>query len=228
MNPVRYLSARAKNALRFAWHKLHGYHGDFMQDRWVIRDIFGGKRGGYFVDVGAYDGYIASNTYVLEKRYGWTGICIEPNAKNFRRLQKCRACICSDACVAGKTGEVDFLEAGPWGGIIGAYPRGWDAVLSRYVRTRRIVKKCCVPLGDILRRHGAPEVIEYLSLDTEGSEADILSGVPFDQYTFLAITVEHNSIPGAREAQRRILLKNGYRVAKEGPVDDFYVYNARP
>jgi hypothetical protein len=64
------------------------------QDKWIIESIFGGKRNGFFVDLAATDGVALSNTYILEKHFGWTGICIEPNPEFYTKLQNNRNCIC--------------------------------------------------------------------------------------------------------------------------------------
>jgi hypothetical protein len=59
---------------------------DRGQDAWVINEVFGKKTGGFFLELGAFDGFSDSNTYVLEKRYQWGGICIEPNPEFFDAL----------------------------------------------------------------------------------------------------------------------------------------------
>lgn len=55
------------------------YYSHIGQDKWVA-ETFRRARGGYFLDFGAFDGITTSNTIVLEKELGWTGICVEPNA----------------------------------------------------------------------------------------------------------------------------------------------------
>jgi hypothetical protein len=55
--------------------------GQAGQDYWVIGEVFNERRGGYFVDIGAHDGVELSNTFLLEKRYGWTSVCVEANPR---------------------------------------------------------------------------------------------------------------------------------------------------
>lgn len=57
-------------------------------------------RNGYFVDLGAYDGIYLSNTYLLERRYEWNGICIEANPATFMSLRSNRRAKCVNAFVA--------------------------------------------------------------------------------------------------------------------------------
>jgi len=58
------------------------------QDLWVYGEVFNQKRNGYFLDVGAHDGVHLSNTYLLEKKYRWKGICVEGNPLTFTTLVK--------------------------------------------------------------------------------------------------------------------------------------------
>ncbi len=50
-------------------------------EEWIVRDFFGDRRDGYFVDVGANDYRRFSNTYYLETALGWSGLAIEPQTK---------------------------------------------------------------------------------------------------------------------------------------------------
>jgi hypothetical protein len=79
-------------------------------------------------------------------------------------------------------------------------------------------------LATLLRSHEAPPVIDYLSIDTEGAEYLILQNFPFHEYTFLTLTLEHNSLLSAKNALRALLEKNGYQLARDGRHDDFYYH----
>jgi hypothetical protein len=83
-----------------------------------------------------------------------------------------------------------------------------------------------VSLSDLLRQHSAPGHIEYLSVDTEGSELGILQGCDFSTYQFDIITVEHN-FTANREPIAALLRKHGYtRVFSEfSQWDDWYVHS---
>lgn len=193
-------------------------------------DVLDGLRGGFFLDSGASDGLKGSNTKLLESVFGWTGICIEPNAALFAQLVKNRRCICLSCCLYDREGTVDFLEAaGVYGGILDEY----DPAHLQFARTHAEAATAADPPGttpkpartvrSVLRECGAPPVIDYWSLDTEGSEPAILRSFPFDEYRVRVLTVEHNYSP-AREAIRAILEGHGYaRVGSLG-IDDCYLY----
>ncbi len=84
------------------------------------------------------------------------------------------------------------------------------------------VKKRARPVRDILRESGAPPVIDYWSLDTEGSELSILASFPFDEYSFRVLTVEHNRLP-IRHQLHALLGSNGYVRVATLVIDDCYV-----
>jgi FkbM family methyltransferase len=171
------------------------------QDRWVVEAVFRGRRNGYFVDIGATNGIGANNTYALESQLGWTGICIEPNSDRFAELRKNRRCVCEDLCVYSRATTVKFTEPGAFPGYGGITEHLVPHKKAYWSVDAREVDKQTATLQDLLTRHGAPKRIEYLSLDVEGSEYEILKGFPFDEYTFLAISVEGRSCDDLLENQ---------------------------
>jgi FkbM family methyltransferase len=191
------------------------------QDLWVL-EMTAYKRGGYFVEFGATDGVLLSNTYLLETEFGWTGLCAEPDPKMFSQLQQNRSCVVSDACIAGVSGkEVNFIFAGAFGGI--AEHCSADEHRERraaYAAAGRVGLLVTVSLDDFLRNNRAPRDIDYLSIDTEGSELEILSNFPFDQWNIRLLTVEHNNTP-QRQLIFDLLHGHGYRRTERG-WDDWY------
>jgi hypothetical protein len=81
-----------------------------------------------------------------------------------------------------------------------------------------------VTLNDVLIQHRAPAVIDYLSIDTEGSEFLILQSIDFDHWSFKVITVEHNYMP-QRNLIYKLLAQNGYKRVLEhiSLMDDWYI-----
>jgi FkbM family methyltransferase len=202
------------------------------QDRFVL-DVLGGMRSGFFIDSGASDGTNGSNTRLLEQRYGWRGICIEPNAHMFRALLRERRGPCFNCCLSDRDGPVEFLElAGVYGGILDAYDRRQlDAVrgligLPKDAEPPTVTKPART-IASILDEVHAPRLIDYWSLDTEGSELAILRSFPFDRYRFRVLTVEHNAGP-LRAIIRAFLEANGYVLVRTLGIDDGYVWSGEP
>lgn len=163
------------------------------QDLWVLK-MTDFKHGGYFVEFGATDGILLSNTYLLERNYAWSGLCSEPNPKFFRRLQVNRNCKVSMDCVTAKTGTIErFILADEYGGIESQIDHDKHAGkrhLFRDIGAAFDVET--ITLNDFLIKHGAPRDIDYVSIDTEGSEYDILKDFPFHEWRIKLFTVEHN------------------------------------
>jgi FkbM family methyltransferase len=181
-------------------------YSQFGQDRFVAEMVYAGKRGGYFIEAGAGDGLWISNTLLLERRYGWSGILIEPTSA-FAALQRNRpGCICDNSGLASEAGMITMVEI---------YDRGQAAIspaaqdnllLSRSTKGTRPADLATMnsywgvakrqysikarPLADVLTAHRAPKRIDYLSLDVEGFEFEILRLFPFDEYEFGCLTVE--------------------------------------
>jgi FkbM family methyltransferase len=192
------------------------------QDLWVIERT-GGKRGGYFVEFGATDGVRLSNTYLLETALQWRGLCAEPHPRFFEQLRRNRRCTVSNACVGANTGErIEFVLAQEFGGARRDMSSDMHAATREAYWTdpSNRLELETVSLNDLLLRHGAPRDIDYLSIDTEGSELAILSTFPLDRWNVRLITVEHN-YTADREAIRTLLEGYGYQ-RTEAQWDDWY------
>ena len=203
----------------------HVFFGGKKQDEWVAKDIFKLKKKGFFIDLASTDGIHQNNTYVLEKRLNWSGICIEPNASFFNRLKKNRNCICVNSVVSKNESNVKFFENGGIGGIIGdKYDNNYQkrsALLSKKKNFRKIKNYRSTTLLSILKKFNAPKTIDYLSLDVEGSEEEILKKFPFKKYKFLTLTIERPS-----KSLNKLLFKNKYLFVKNYKVDTFYIHKS--
>jgi hypothetical protein len=193
----------------------------FGQDCVAI-DLLGGLRGGFFLDSGAGDGVTVSNTQLLEERFGWTGICVEPNSEFFTALVRNRRCQCVNCCFYYFNGSVEFVEAEFLGGIPEHFAGQHLQLLEKlYGSQPKTVLRPARTIRSVLKDCNAPRVIDYWSLDTEGSELSILKSFPFDEYSFRVLTVEHNRLP-VKEDICRFLNGYGYNRVKTIGIDDCY------
>jgi FkbM family methyltransferase len=191
------------------------------QDLFVIEKVYNGKRNGFFVDIGATAGIRISNTYLLEKDFGWKGICIEPNPNFFKKLKKNRKATCLRCAVYSENDkEMEFAIAGVLSGIL-------DHIdFHKSARKREKISVKTKTLTRVLNEQKAPTFIDYLSLDTEGSELEVLRGIDFEKYTFGCITVEHNWVEPRRTEMKDLLLNNGYVFCRENKHDDYYIHKS--
>lgn len=204
--------------------EFHSYQG---QDRFIVTAT-NGQRGGFFLDSGASDGRRGSNTFALERDFGWRGICVEPNDVLFERLRNQRTSVCVNCCLYDQDTDVEFFEAAEvYGGIIESYDPSHLQFAQAFVRAKgasaqaAYVRKPARSVASLLREHHVPRVIDYWSLDTEGSELAILRSFPFSEYIVRFLTVEHNNTPARREIADILEVRGFRRVAVLG-IDDAY------
>jgi FkbM family methyltransferase len=214
------------------------YYGKGGQDRWVVKKLKN-KENGYFVDLGASGGIKNNNTYALEKHLNWKGICVEPNPKlrAFEALEINRNCICENLCIYSSSGIVDFVARGRKIETSGIYGKCSSVMINDLVEKRGhpITKVPSITLMELLEKHNSPHIIDYINIDTEGSEYEILKHFNFDKYTFLTMTIEHNYWEGTnwdkkekkkRNKIRKLLLSKGYKIDNKLPWEDWFVHGS--
>jgi FkbM family methyltransferase len=223
----RYLRARRK---AFPGYGVRGpdprYHSQWGQDQFVA-EHFGFKRGGFFVDIGASDGVTFSNTLFLERELNWRGIAVEPLPEAFSKLQANRACDAVRGCVLDVVGPVRFMVLEGYTEMLSGVVDSYDARhLERIDReqasfggTRVVISVPSFTLASLLERFGVRE-IDFLSVDTEGSELAVLRSMDVDRTTVRVITVENNYLCSDLW---RLMVRNGYRLAAVLGCDEVYI-----
>ena len=187
-------------------------------DMWVL-EKYPNDFNGYFIDVGGADGHYISNTLELENN-GWKGITIDAFPRNFEK--RTNTIVESAVVSSHKDQMVEFLiptNYQDFSGIVSKLGIHKPA-LEKVESTTKKLKTSL--LHDILDKHNAPSKINYMNLDIEGSEFDVLSTFPFDKYSFDCITVEHNFEEPKRTQIQVLLAQNGYFREKTVEWDDWY------
>mmetsp|Transcript_64527 Transcript_64527/g.138368 ORF Transcript_64527/g.138368 Transcript_64527/m.138368 type:complete len:274 (+) Transcript_64527:107-928(+) len=184
-------------------------HSQVGQDK-LVQAILNCKRGGFFVDLAAHDAADLSNTLMLERDFGWDGICMEANPFYTPGLAK-RRCTTVLAAVGSPSNQlVNFTYKGAFGGIVSDKFDNHDAGGAVQVKLQTKA------LGEILDELNAPHVIDYFSLDVEGAESLVMNGFPWEKYKFSVITVER-----PKEDLKATLYGHGYRfLRKNSNFDD--------
>ena len=181
------------------------------------------KRNGYFVEFGAADGINISNSFLLEKEYNWSGILCEP-ARTFKdRLKNNRKCTIVDKCVYSKSGDlISFFESeNEELSTISSYKESDLHSVSRIDGLTYEVET--ISLSDLLNSFSAPDIIDYLSMDTEGSEFDIIKEYDFSRHINI-ITVEHNYSGNRKKIKNFLEEKNFIRIFDSiSEWDDWYI-----
>jgi FkbM family methyltransferase len=175
------------------------YYSQCGQDKFANEIFFKNRKNGVFVDIGAHDGIELSNTYFFEKELNWTGLCIEPIPSVFEKLKNNRKCICINGCASNETRVAEFLKiSGPLetlSGIIDMYdPQHVERIqrdLAIHGGSYEIIRVQCYNINDLFRQNGITH-IDFLSIDTEGGELEILQSIDFSNVQIDVITVENN------------------------------------
>ncbi|VDI75351.1 Hypothetical predicted protein, partial [Mytilus galloprovincialis] len=132
-----------------------------------------GKKNGFFVEMGAFNGQTYSNTLWLERKHNWTGLLIEANPDLCRQIdalkrQAWRLC----ACISDTLNKTEFIQSGAVGGMASEL----DDDQMKMVKTKRTISVPCFNMIEILDLIGVQH-IDYFSLDVEGSEMIILESI---------------------------------------------------
>jgi FkbM family methyltransferase len=197
----------------------------YSQDLFVLKQT-DYKTGGFFVEFGACDGIAGSNTYILENKFEWNGILAEPCRKWWSSLQKNRRSNVDFRCVYSESNLVlDFTESiNSMLSTLTTYQNSDNHSENRKIGTQKQYPVVTVSLNDLLNFYDAPKEIDYISIDTEGSEYEILSTFDFTKYKVKIITVEHNWTNN-RQKIFDLLHANGYEQVHNNATmcDDWYV-----
>ncbi len=183
--------------------------------------------GGFFIEFGATNGINRSNTWMMEKVLHWEGILAEPARCWHHDLKINRGCKIDNRCVWSKSGDrLSFDEVvDPELSTLNSFSEDDFHRDKRRLNTSYNVDT--VSLNDLLEQHAAPAVIEFLSIDTEGSEHAILAALDFNKFQFKVIVCEHNYAP-IREKIWHLMTSKGYvqKYPELSRFDDWYVQNS--
>jgi FkbM family methyltransferase len=202
------------------------YYSQVNQDR-IVDFALSRKTKGVFLDIGAHDGITFSNTYFFEKERDWTGICIDPNPDVFQKLVANRHCICENCAIATEEKQLIYRKVnGQYfsemlGGILEFMDEEHIERINREIATHaecsiEDIPVECKRLDKILNKHGVNK-IDYLSIDTEGAEYEILQSLDFNKLNIRLMSVENNK----DSKVHNLLSSKGYRYCSIG-LDAFY------
>lgn len=198
------------------------YASQAGQDQ-VIDRIFKGKRAGTFVDVGAYDGIIGSNSLFFEKWRGWSGVMVEPVASQRARAEQQRSFPCLPYAVAAENGHASFMAVTEgytqMSGLVDQYDTRMLARVRADPRhTEEMITVETRTLSAILTEAGIlhPDVI---SLDIEGGELAALEAFPFAQHRVQVWAIENNT---AGTGIANLMRAKGYHLIEFCGPDEIY------
>lgn len=209
----------------FADEFCHFSVGQFAEDAF-ISNFFAKKREGFYVDAGAFHPKRYSNTYVLRKYMGWTGLNIDASQEAIALFEKA-APECVNVCAALDKVEQDVeftLYRGAAHSTIDDARKQFNAGIEvkavRKMRTERLgdVVKRCLPAG---------RSVDFLSIDVEGKDLDVLESFDWSAHRPELVCIEDHQFIDAMQANQRTgtysyMIGRGYRLASHHVVSSFY------
>jgi FkbM family methyltransferase len=210
------------------------------QDKILDEQIFKFKRDGVFVEVGALDGFGASNTYFFEKERNWTGLLIEPNPIEFNKMdENPRPFSYKENCaISNEEMDINFLSiGGPCNVLSGilefyntqhmerierelnmysSYPEGHELY-----STRETIKMKAVRLQTLFDKYNMTD-IDLISIDVEGAEMQVLESIEFDKTNIYCFLIENNY---GLEKETEFLKGKGYKYLGNIEWDSVFVKN---
>jgi FkbM family methyltransferase len=187
------------------------YHSQLGQDLFVLETL-NQKKNGFFIEIGAGNGKHLSNTYLLEKEYNWDGILVEPNKSSFKACTNLRHCrVINKLILNSEVATVLFHEK-----RIGefSFSEGYGNKNSNDVIDSYEIES--IKFEEIFRDFSIIPDIDFLSIDTEGSEVEILSSINFSKYRPNIICIEHNYVKSNRVYIKNFLKSKGYIIVYSG------------
>jgi len=181
----------------------------------LVREFFGGARSGFFVEVGANRPQQESQTWHLEQ-LGWTGVLVEPQPKLASDLRNARsaevfAVACSSPQNAGRRMQLHLA------GALSALNRDR---MAPGAQPQEVIEVPVRTLDDILCEAGAPLGFDFLSVDVEGHELEVLSGFDLARWRPRLVLLEDHV---GNLKKHRFLLSAGYRLIRRFENNGWYV-----
>lgn len=211
---LNFLLLKKNKILNFIYLNTKNSYSQIFQDLFVLC-ISNIKKGGFFIEIGVGNGKDLSNTYLLEKKYGWRGILCEPDKRNFKNIEETRKSRLVKSLIAENcNNKVKFyLNEDPYSSS------------SNYnVGTEKKIYTNSICLNHLFEKFSLKE-IDYISIDTEGNEYEILKNFDFNKYKVNIFTIEHNFNKKKRYKIQRLLKNNGYKNILKfiSHMDDWYI-----
>lgn len=206
------------------------FNSQYGQDEFLENNVFKGLKNGVFMDIGAHDGITINNTLYFETANGWTGINVEPIKDIFDKLLQNRPnCININCAVDKKNGTAEFIQNRGYSemisGLKAQFDRRHSARLNNELQSRggssEIIQVNTKTIESICNEHNISK-INYLSIDVEGAEFDVIKSINFETI-FIDVIGFENNYDDNSEPIINFLQEKGYIVLHKN-IDIFMIH----
>ena len=205
------------------------YKSQYQQDK-IVDYLFKGHKYGFFIDIGAHDGVSFSNSYFFERTRKWTGVCFEPIHDLYLELVKNRECRCINGAISNRTELVKFTRGTGYIEMLSGISKFRDD--KHIARTEKDIAKFggnlveievqAYSLNEFLQDNNILE-IDFLSLDIEGGEYEVLKSIDMSKVSIKSIAVELNFIE-TKDKIEKLLNDNDFFLAILTGADGIFLH----
>jgi FkbM family methyltransferase len=213
-------------------NEIFRFYSQYGED-FLLWEFFDYKKTGFFIDVGAFDGIHLSNTYSFELK-GWEGICVEPQPSFFDLCKVNRlGSLCINAACTGREDIPDINFEADTLGLFSSIKLDKNApnIVGHYgllglkeIEHNNITVKALTLNSILLENLKNNLEIDFVSIDVEGFEIDVLRGFDLIIYRPRILLIETNT-ENVKKEINSYLDEFGYRFARQVGVNSFYVCN---
>jgi FkbM family methyltransferase len=198
------------------------FHSQYGQDNFLNAYIFKGYMHGIFVDVGAHDGKTYNNTLFFEETYKWTGINIEPIPNVYKTLQNNRPSCINLNCAISNSDNItkDFMINTGYTEMLSGLIETYDERHLSRIKNEALEHNCSMTIVKVVTRtlesiflENNMSNVNFLSIDTEGSEFDVIKSINFNK-VFIDVICFENNYDDVSEPIIEYLQAKGYYLFK--------------
>ena len=199
-----------QKATRVTWPSELGRSAG-MEDQFVI-DYFNGKKGGYMLDIAAACPVSGSLSIKLLDQYEWNGILVEPSVVHKNNIKACYSDVEGVKCYFGAIHQslrsVELYE--PDGIAVGCASIDPERMNLDWLQphSKRSYSVSAIPIMELLKKYNAPKNIDFLNLDIEGAEPNVLNYLDFNEYNIQLICIEYGA------DFEKLMAEKGYKLCK--------------
>jgi FkbM family methyltransferase len=201
-----------------------GFMSQFGQDYFLFSEFFSSKKSGFFLDIGCNQPIFLNNTYFFEKKAGWSGMAFDPIAKYENEWSSSRKVDFVNMALGSESGYLNFIEVNNydgWGNMLSSFES--NAKNLDLSKGYKLYKVKVIALSEALENCNANE-IDFVSIDVEGSEIEVLKGFDFSERAPKIILIENKFGLFGNSMIRDFLEPVGYKFyARIWTSDDVFI-----
>ncbi len=208
-----------------------GYFSQNGQDYFLDKKIFHGMHNGFFVDIGTFSPDFDNATYFFERHKNWKGLAIEPQIKHVAAWRAVRKTPIIHAAASSTSGTSNFIVVdhpsvmnyNAWSGLESSIANEKMTLLPPETNKTSITIPTTT-VTEALEKFAEPnKIINYMSIDVEGHEMEVLKGIDFNKFNIQCIVIENDILPEGDPIIHNYMISKGYKYIARLTSDDIFI-----